>query len=81
MSATASVAQGRRNAREVPKRLRYAAFRGRRSAPSLPCFNPEGIGNANHKKGKTHHLIPLKTAKNPNSVVNALRFKTIREVR
>jgi hypothetical protein len=26
---------------------------------------PLGLGNANHKKGKTHHLIPLKTAKNP----------------
>jgi len=36
MSATASAAQGRRHAREVPKRLRCAAFRGRPSGPSLP---------------------------------------------
>jgi len=36
MSATASEAKGRRHAREVPKRLRCAAFRGRPSGPSLP---------------------------------------------
>jgi len=38
MSATASEAEGRRKAREVPKRLRYAAFRRRPSGPSLPIL-------------------------------------------
>jgi hypothetical protein len=35
-SATASVAWGRRSGRGIPKRLRFAAFRGRRGTASLP---------------------------------------------